>query len=90
MREIVEAGGDATPIQLDVRNYEEIRSTVAQTIEIYKRLDVLICSSIHATHCLWTAILTLLCESRQQRRNMVVERREDTDEAVPAYAASQS
>jgi len=90
VREIVEAGGDATPIQLDVRNYEEIRSTVAQTIGQYKRLDVLICSSISATHCQRTAILTLLCESRQQWRDMVVERREDTNETLSAHAASQS
>ena len=90
MREIVEADGEATPLQLDVRNYEEIRQTVARTIQKYNRLDVLICSLISAAHYSWQATLTSLCEYRQQRCHMVVERREDTNEAIPAYAASQS
>ncbi|KAJ7047212.1 short chain dehydrogenase [Mycena alexandri] len=44
-REILEAGGDATPIQVDVRDFAEIQSLVDQTVAKYKRLDVLVYNS---------------------------------------------
>lgn len=44
-REIIEAGGDATPIQVDVRNSAEVQSLVDQTVAKYSRLDVLVYNS---------------------------------------------
>ncbi|KAH0565819.1 hypothetical protein GP486_000788 [Trichoglossum hirsutum] len=44
-REILEAGGDATAIPVDVRDYESIQRLVDKTIKIYGRLDVLIYNS---------------------------------------------
>ncbi|KAF4875490.1 Hydroxysteroid dehydrogenase-like protein 2 [Colletotrichum siamense] len=44
-REIHEAGGDATPIAVDVRDQESITRLVDQTIQIYSRLDVLVYNS---------------------------------------------
>ncbi|KAL7920511.1 NAD(P)-binding protein [Trichoderma austrokoningii] len=44
-REITSAGGDATPIQVDVRSEESVNALVAQTIAKYNRLDVLVYNS---------------------------------------------
>ncbi|PNP38600.1 hypothetical protein TGAMA5MH_09471 [Trichoderma gamsii] len=44
-REITSAGGDATPIQVDVRSEESVNALVAQTIAKYGRLDVLVYNS---------------------------------------------
>ncbi|KAF2486657.1 short chain dehydrogenase [Neohortaea acidophila] len=44
-REITEAGGQALPVQVDVRHYEEVQSMVQQTIDKYGRLDVLVYNS---------------------------------------------
>ncbi|KAM3453461.1 hypothetical protein MY3296_003692 [Beauveria thailandica] len=43
--EIRQAGGEAHPIQVDVRSEESVNSLVAQTIAKYGRLDVLIYNS---------------------------------------------
>ncbi|EHK41241.1 uncharacterized protein TrAtP1_004683 [Trichoderma atroviride] len=44
-REITSAGGDATPIQVDVRSEESVNALVAQTIAKYGRLDVVVYNS---------------------------------------------
>ncbi|KAI2637421.1 hypothetical protein GGS21DRAFT_511476 [Xylaria nigripes] len=44
-REIREAGGEATAIIVDTRDFESIQRCVAKTVEIYGRLDVLIYNS---------------------------------------------
>ena len=44
-REITEAGGDATALQLDVRDVENIEAMVKQTVTKYGRLDVLVYNS---------------------------------------------
>ncbi|KAK1969513.1 short chain dehydrogenase [Colletotrichum sublineola] len=44
-REIHEAGGDATPIAVDVRNQDSVARMVEQTVERYGRLDVLVYNS---------------------------------------------
>lgn len=44
-REITEAGGEATALQVDVRDYENIEDMVGKTIEKYKRVDVLVYNS---------------------------------------------
>ncbi|KAL7626859.1 hypothetical protein AAE478_003633 [Parahypoxylon ruwenzoriense] len=44
-REIVEAGGRATAIPVDVRDFAGVQALVDKTIEIYHRLDVLIFNS---------------------------------------------
>ncbi|KAJ0339314.1 hypothetical protein COL922a_004579 [Colletotrichum nupharicola] len=44
-REIHQAGGDATPIAVDVRDQKSITRLVDQTIQIYSRLDVLVYNS---------------------------------------------
>ncbi len=44
-REIREAGGEATPITVDTRDFESIQRLVAQTISTYGRLDVLVYNS---------------------------------------------
>ncbi|KAI1268385.1 hypothetical protein F5Y18DRAFT_441140 [Xylariaceae sp. FL1019] len=44
-REIQEAGGTATAIAVDVRDFESIQKCVDRTIEIYGRLDVLVYNS---------------------------------------------
>lgn len=44
-REIREAGGEATAIPVDVREYESVQRLVAGTIEKYGRLDVLVYNS---------------------------------------------
>ena len=41
-REIAEAGGDAIAIQVDVRDFSNIEALVEQTVQHFKRLDVLI------------------------------------------------
>ena len=47
VREITEAGNEALPIQVDVRNYDEIQAMFDQTIKKYQRLDVLVCTHIN-------------------------------------------
>ncbi|KAI1879510.1 hypothetical protein JX265_002464 [Neoarthrinium moseri] len=44
-REISEAGGHATAIAVDTRDYSSIKSLVAKTIDIYGQLDVLVYNS---------------------------------------------
>ncbi|KAF2202903.1 NAD(P)-binding protein [Delitschia confertaspora ATCC 74209] len=44
-REIREAGGDATAVPVDTRNYESVQVMVERTVGIYGRLDVLIYNS---------------------------------------------
>ncbi|KAI8959129.1 short chain dehydrogenase family protein [Daldinia sp. FL1419] len=44
-REIREAGGEATAIPVDVRDFASIEKLVGKTIEIYNRLDVLVYNS---------------------------------------------
>jgi NADP-dependent 3-hydroxy acid dehydrogenase YdfG len=44
-REIEEAGGEATAIQLDVRNYEGIKDMVQKTVEVYGGVDVVVYNS---------------------------------------------
>ncbi|KAF2500990.1 putative Hydroxysteroid dehydrogenase-like protein 2 [Lophium mytilinum] len=44
-REIREAGGDATAVAVDARDFASVERLVARTIEIYGRLDVLIYNS---------------------------------------------
>ncbi|KAI2630702.1 short chain dehydrogenase family protein [Hypoxylon sp. NC1633] len=44
-REIVEAGGRATAIPVDVRDFASVQKLVDRTIETYNRLDVLIYNS---------------------------------------------
>ncbi|KAK1983218.1 short chain dehydrogenase [Colletotrichum cereale] len=44
-REIHEAGGDATPIAVDVRDQDSVVRMVEQTVERYGRLDVLVYNS---------------------------------------------
>ncbi|KAJ0298787.1 hypothetical protein COL516b_009588 [Colletotrichum fioriniae] len=44
-REIHEAGGDATPIAVDVRDQDSVARLIEQTIKIYARLDVLVYNS---------------------------------------------
>ncbi|KAI0969319.1 hypothetical protein F4678DRAFT_440055 [Xylaria arbuscula] len=44
-REIREAGGDATAVALDVRDFESVKRCVDKTVEIYGRLDVLVYNS---------------------------------------------
>lgn len=44
-REIIEAGGDATALQVDVRDVENIDAMVQQVVERYGRLDVLVYNS---------------------------------------------
>lgn len=44
-REITSAGGDATPIQVDVRSEESVNALIAQTIAKYGRIDALIYNS---------------------------------------------
>ena len=50
VREISEAGGEALPVQVDVRNFDEIQNMVEQTVKKYRRLDVLVCKE--ALRCL--------------------------------------
>ncbi|KAI9776940.1 MAG: hypothetical protein M1839_009182 [Geoglossum umbratile] len=45
VREIAEAGGDATAIPVDVRDYGSVRSLVDETVKKYGRLDILIYNS---------------------------------------------
>ncbi|KAL7809940.1 NAD(P)-binding protein [Trichoderma gracile] len=44
-REIASAGGEATPIQVDVRSEESVNALVAKTIAKYNRLDVVVYNS---------------------------------------------
>ncbi|KAI0434015.1 hypothetical protein F5Y09DRAFT_297503 [Xylaria sp. FL1042] len=44
-REIREAGGDATAVAVDARDFESVKRCVDKTVEIYGRLDVLIYNS---------------------------------------------
>ncbi|KAI1212476.1 short chain dehydrogenase family protein [Annulohypoxylon truncatum] len=44
-REIIEAGGRATAIPVDVRDFASVQKLVDRTIEIYSRLDALIYNS---------------------------------------------
>ena len=41
-REIIETGGDAIAVQVDVRDFSSVEALVEQTVRQYKRLDVLI------------------------------------------------
>ncbi|GAP87533.1 putative short chain dehydrogenase [Rosellinia necatrix] len=45
VREIQEAGGEATAIPVDVRDFESVKTCVNKTVEIYGRLDVLVYNS---------------------------------------------
>ncbi|KAI6887118.1 short chain dehydrogenase [Hortaea werneckii] len=45
VREITEAGGEALPIQLDVRDFGDVQSMVDQTAKKYGRIDVLVYNS---------------------------------------------
>ncbi|KAI9771873.1 MAG: hypothetical protein M1840_001643 [Geoglossum simile] len=45
VREIAEAGGEATAIPVDVRDFESIQRLVDETVEKYGRLDVLVYNS---------------------------------------------
>ncbi|KAI0408736.1 hypothetical protein F4802DRAFT_548857 [Xylaria palmicola] len=44
-REIREAGGEATAIAVDVRDFQSVQRCVDKTVEIYGRLDVLVYNS---------------------------------------------
>ncbi|PTB64291.1 NAD(P)-binding protein [Trichoderma citrinoviride] len=44
-REIASAGGEATPVQVDVRSEESVNALVAKTIAKYNRLDVVVYNS---------------------------------------------
>ncbi|KAI0481430.1 hypothetical protein F4859DRAFT_474670 [Xylaria cf. heliscus] len=44
-REIREAGGEATAIAVDVRDFDSVKRCVDKTVEIYGRLDVLVYNS---------------------------------------------
>lgn len=44
-REIREAGGEATAVSVDVRDFESVKRCVDKTVEIYGRLDVLVYNS---------------------------------------------
>lgn len=44
-REILEAGNEALPLQVDVRSYEEIQNLVKKTGEKFGRIDVLVYNS---------------------------------------------
>lgn len=44
-REITEAGGDATALPVDVRDYDNIQDMVRQTAEKYGRIDVVVYNS---------------------------------------------
>ncbi|KAH9900477.1 NAD(P)-binding protein [Xylariomycetidae sp. FL2044] len=44
-REIREAGGTATAVAVDVRDYDSVQNLIDKTIEIYNQLDVLIYNS---------------------------------------------
>ncbi|KAI1326389.1 hypothetical protein F5Y16DRAFT_375148 [Xylariaceae sp. FL0255] len=44
-REIREAGGSATAIPVDVRDFESLQKCVERTVEIYGRIDVLVYNS---------------------------------------------
>ncbi|KAI1195905.1 hypothetical protein F5X97DRAFT_306693 [Nemania serpens] len=44
-REIREAGGEATAIAIDVRDFESVKRCVDRTVEIYGRLDVVVYNS---------------------------------------------
>lgn len=44
-REICEAGGEAWPLQVDVRDYEAVQHMVDQTVQKYGRIDVLVYNS---------------------------------------------
>ncbi|KAI0455606.1 hypothetical protein F5B21DRAFT_470964 [Xylaria acuta] len=44
-REIREAGGEATALALDVRDFDSVKRCVDRTVEIYGRLDVLVYNS---------------------------------------------
>lgn len=44
-REVTEAGGEALALQVDVRDFDNIQDMVQQTMQKYKRLDVLVYNS---------------------------------------------
>ncbi|KAH7038174.1 short chain dehydrogenase [Microdochium trichocladiopsis] len=44
-REIREAGGTATAVPVDTRDFESVQPLVGRTVEIYKRLDVVVYNS---------------------------------------------
>ncbi|KAL2106059.1 hypothetical protein VUR80DRAFT_7344 [Thermomyces stellatus] len=44
-REIREAGGEATALQVDTRDFDNIKSLLDETVRIYGRLDVLVYNS---------------------------------------------
>lgn len=77
--------------QVDVRNYEIVQDMVDKTIKKYRRIDVLVCTCWVLIALLYRPQADLaLCLQRQQRRDMVGERREDADEAVSIDATSES
>lgn len=41
-KEIVEAGGEALPVQCDIRSEEQVEQAVARTIEVFGGIDILI------------------------------------------------
>ncbi len=41
-KEIVEAGGEALPVQCDIRSEEQVDQAVAKTIEVFGGIDILI------------------------------------------------
>lgn len=41
-KEIVEAGGEALPVQCDIRSEEQVEQAVAKTIEVFGGIDILI------------------------------------------------
>lgn len=41
-KEVVEAGGEALPVQCDIRNEEQVAQAVAKTIEVFGGIDILI------------------------------------------------
>ncbi|KAI2612920.1 short chain dehydrogenase family protein [Hypoxylon fragiforme] len=65
-REIVEAGGRATAIPVDVRDFASVQALVDRTIEIYTRLDVLI---YNAGAIWWSAV-----ESTPMKRFQLLQR----------------
>lgn len=41
-KEIVEAGGQALPVQCDIRNEEQVEHAIAKTIEVFGGIDILV------------------------------------------------
>lgn len=45
VREITESGGEATALQVDVRDFQNVQDMVERTVAKYQRLDVLVYNS---------------------------------------------